>query len=145
MRCCCGYLSGPMYRLFAYGPADATVVPKPHRLLPHLNPDWFYFSGTGLPRLSWEKKPLNECSSNCRCGFVDLLRICCVVDIRFVADTTIRQILYNKSRYWSLGLSATSFKNVVDFMCAKCRQRPKHRVKWRHRVYGHDSIAILWV
>jgi len=20
-----------------------------------------------------------------------------------------------------------------------------HRVKWRHRVYGHDTIAILWV
>ena len=27
-------------------------IPKPHRLLPHLNPDWFYLSGTGLPRLS---------------------------------------------------------------------------------------------
>ena len=22
---------------------------------------------------------------------------------------------------------------------------PIHRVKWRHRVYGHDTIAILWV
>ena len=29
--------------------------PKPHHLLPHLNPDWFYLSGTGLPRLSWER------------------------------------------------------------------------------------------
>ena len=28
-------------------------IPKPHHLLPHLNPDWFYLSGTGLPRLSW--------------------------------------------------------------------------------------------
>jgi len=27
-------------------------IPKPLRLLPHLNPDWFYFSGNGLPRLS---------------------------------------------------------------------------------------------
>jgi len=34
-----GYLSGARCRLFAYGPADATAVPKPHRLLPHLNPD----------------------------------------------------------------------------------------------------------
>ena len=41
-----------LYRLFAYGPADATATPKPHHLLPHLNPDWFYLSGTGLPRLS---------------------------------------------------------------------------------------------
>ena len=39
--------------MFAYGPADATAVPKPHHLLPQLNPDWFYLSGTGLPRLSW--------------------------------------------------------------------------------------------
>jgi len=38
--------------MFAYGPADATAIPKPYRLLLHLNPDWFYFSGTGLPRLS---------------------------------------------------------------------------------------------
>ena len=34
-----------------YGPADATAVPKLHNLLPHLNPDWFYLSDTGLPRL----------------------------------------------------------------------------------------------
>ena len=26
--------------------------PKPNRVLPHLNPDWFYLSGTSLPRLS---------------------------------------------------------------------------------------------
>jgi len=24
-------------------------IPKSHLLLPHLNPDWFYLSGTGLP------------------------------------------------------------------------------------------------
>jgi len=41
--------------LFAYGPADATVIPKRRHLLPHLNPDWFYLSGTGLPRLSWKR------------------------------------------------------------------------------------------
>jgi len=44
--------SGVRCRLFAYGPADATAS---HHLLPHLNPDWFYLSGTGLPRLSWER------------------------------------------------------------------------------------------
>ena len=52
MRCWCGYLSGARCRLFAYGPADATAIPKPHHLLSHINPDWFYLSGTGLPRLS---------------------------------------------------------------------------------------------
>ena len=30
-------------------------IPKPYRLLPHLNPDWFYLSGTGLPMLSWKR------------------------------------------------------------------------------------------
>jgi len=55
MRCWCGYLSGARCRLFAYGPVDAIVIPKPHHLLHHLNPDWFYLSGTGLPRLSWKR------------------------------------------------------------------------------------------
>ena len=49
----CGYLSGARCRLFAYGPAGATASPKPRRLLPDLNPDWFYLSGTSIPRLSW--------------------------------------------------------------------------------------------
>jgi len=28
------------------------AIPKPHHLLPHLNPDWLYLSGT---RLSWKR------------------------------------------------------------------------------------------
>jgi len=35
--------------------ADATVILKPYHLLPHLNPDRFYLSGAGLPRLSYER------------------------------------------------------------------------------------------
>jgi len=38
MRCWCSYLSGARCRLFAYGPTDATAIPKPHHLLSHLNP-----------------------------------------------------------------------------------------------------------
>jgi len=41
--------------LFAYGPADATAIPKCHHLLPRLNPDWFHLSGTGSTRLSWKR------------------------------------------------------------------------------------------
>jgi len=41
----CGYMS-------AYGPVDVIIIPKPHHLLLHLNPDWLYLSGTTLPRLS---------------------------------------------------------------------------------------------
>ena len=37
-----------------YSPADATI-PIPRYLLPHLNPDWFHLSGTGLPTLSWKR------------------------------------------------------------------------------------------
>ena len=38
-------------------------IPKPHHLLPHLNPEWFYLSGTDLHRLSW-KRPLSGCSGS---------------------------------------------------------------------------------
>jgi len=55
MRCWCGYLSGARCRLFAYGPADATASPNPIISCLVLNPDWFYLSGTGLPRLSWKR------------------------------------------------------------------------------------------
>jgi len=44
-------LSGARGKVFACGPAEATAIPKPHHLLPHLNPDWFNLSGAGLPRL----------------------------------------------------------------------------------------------
>jgi len=37
------------------GPADATAIPKPRHLLPHLNSDWFFLSGTGLPTLCWKR------------------------------------------------------------------------------------------
>jgi len=55
MGCRYGYLSGARCRLFVHGPVDATVIPKPHHLLPQLNPDRFYLSGTSLPRLSWKR------------------------------------------------------------------------------------------
>ena len=34
------------------------LIPLPSQnptVLPHLNSDWFYLSGTGLPRLSWKR------------------------------------------------------------------------------------------
>jgi len=59
LRCWRGYLSEARCRLFAYGPADATDIPKPDHLLPHLNPDWFYW----LIQVVLEKRPLKRCSS----------------------------------------------------------------------------------
>jgi len=49
MKCWCGYLSGTRYRLFAYGPADVSTVPKPNHLLLHLNLDWFCFLVPAYP------------------------------------------------------------------------------------------------
>jgi len=67
--------SGARCRLFAYGPADATAIPRPHHLLPRLNADWFYLSGTGLPRLSWKTgRQMGSCSSNC---IISLCAISC--------------------------------------------------------------------
>jgi len=58
------YPSGVKCRLFVYGPADATAIPKPDHLLPHLNPDWIYLSGIyQLTQVVPEKRPLNRCSS----------------------------------------------------------------------------------
>ena len=54
MRCWCGCVSGTRCRLFAYGPAD-TIASQKKDLLPHLKPDWFYLSGTCLPRMSWKR------------------------------------------------------------------------------------------
>ena len=49
MRCWCGCLSGARCRLFAYCPADATAIPKPHHLLPCLNPDCLTFLVMAYP------------------------------------------------------------------------------------------------
>ena len=49
MRCWRGYLSGARCRLFEYGPADATAIPKPHHLVPHFNPNWFTFLVPAYP------------------------------------------------------------------------------------------------
>ena len=52
MRCWCGYLSGVRCRLFAYGPADATAIPKTKSSLASFKsrlvlplPDYLGYSG----------------------------------------------------------------------------------------------------
>jgi len=63
MRCWCGYLSEARCRLFAYGPADAAVIPKPHNLLLHLNlHHWFTFLVPAYPACPG-KRPFNGPSS----------------------------------------------------------------------------------
>ena len=39
-------------------------IPKSRHLLPHLNPDWFYLSGTGMFQVVLENRPLNVCSKD---------------------------------------------------------------------------------
>ena len=55
MKCWCCYLSGMRCTLFALSSCWCHCIPEPHHLPPHLNPDWFYRSGVGLPRLSWKR------------------------------------------------------------------------------------------
>jgi len=59
---CCGYLSGARHRLFAYGPADATAIPKPPTSLATFKfrlvlPYWYW-----LTKVVLEKRLLNGCS-----------------------------------------------------------------------------------
>jgi len=56
-RSWCGYLSEARNRLFAYGPADAAAIPKPHHRL--VLPFWYW-----LIHVVPEKTPLNGCSSS---------------------------------------------------------------------------------
>ena len=62
MRFWRGYLFAARCRLCAYGPADATAVPKPHHLLPHLNTDWFAFLVYRLTQVILEQRLPNGCS-----------------------------------------------------------------------------------
>ena len=46
MRCWCGYLSAwSEVQVVCIWSRWYYCIPKPHHLLPHLNPDWFYLSG----------------------------------------------------------------------------------------------------
>jgi len=49
-------------KLFAYGPSDATAIPKPLYLLRHLHPDWFLAVWYRLTQVVLEKRLLNGCS-----------------------------------------------------------------------------------
>ena len=58
MRCWCGYLSAARCRLFAYVqlmPLHPKTPSRHSKKLNNLHLDWFYLSGTGLPRLSWKR------------------------------------------------------------------------------------------
>jgi len=46
-------------------------------ILHHLYPDWFCLSGSGLPKLSWKKRPLNGCV----CFIIELTTIIMNSDI----------------------------------------------------------------
>jgi len=53
-------LSGARCKSFAYGTADATATPSS---LAPVKSRMLYFTGAGLPKLSWKKSSLNRCSS----------------------------------------------------------------------------------
>ena len=59
-----------MLWLFAYGPADATAIPKPHHLVSHLNPDWFLPSPYSVLRRAVSEVGEGSVSIACVCGRV---------------------------------------------------------------------------
>ena len=116
MRCWCGYLSGARWRLFAYGPADATAVPKPHHLLPltWLVSCFRYW----LAHVVLEKRPLNSCSGsvvswdfiNCYCGYRDVLSFGRVFIISSMFDKTYSlAVIVETVKWWKVLFFDTSF------------------------------------
>jgi len=75
------YLYGARCRLFAYGPTNATAIPKPRHLLPRLNLDWFYLFWHQLTQVVLEKRPLNGWF-NCQklCYWILFVRLLIVVN-----------------------------------------------------------------
>ena len=67
MRCWCGYLSGARHRLFAYGPADATIIPKPYYHFSSIKSKLVLLFWYPLIQIVLEKRPLSECSSKRQC------------------------------------------------------------------------------
>jgi len=63
----CSYLSGARCRLFAYGPAEATAIPKPHDLLADLNPGWFFLLVPAYPGCPGKEVVIVYASSNLCC------------------------------------------------------------------------------
>jgi len=118
-RCRCGYLSAVRCRLFACGPTDATSITKPHHLLPHLNPDWFYLSGTSLRRLSWKKRLLNRCRSSST--IVDGIQLTCVFCTVYY-NTHWQLLLWNSTTV--LNSDSVQAKNIsllpgfISFLCS---------------------------
>jgi len=63
MSCCCGYLSGARFRLFAYGPADASAIRKHRHLLASFESRLVLPFWNRLAQVVPENRPLNGCGS----------------------------------------------------------------------------------
>ena len=64
IRCWCGYLSGVRCRLFVYGPADATAIPKTPSSLASFKSRLVLPFCYRLTHVVLAKRPLNGCSSS---------------------------------------------------------------------------------
>ena len=101
-------------------------IPKPYRLLLHLNPDWFYLSGNQLTQVVLEKKPLNGCCSSSSSSSIDFLLLllllegatamllrCCRFRASRVASTTVTP----SSPTSAAMLTASSFVSIIPSVC----------------------------
>jgi len=113
------------------------LMPLPSQnLSPHLNPDWFYLSGTSLPRLSLEKRLLNRCSSTSFIIISGLL-------------ITINRLLYVNSSEWPLRHMLPLVNNVEYIDCRQCWSFPSMSSKMpvyvvdRSPQLMHNSLGLL--
>jgi len=66
-------------RLFAYGSSWCRCHPKTLSSLASFKSRRFYLSGTGLPTVVLENRPLNECSNSSSCCYSDIHPAFCVL------------------------------------------------------------------
>ena len=122
MRCWRGCLSGLRCKRFAYGSAHATATPSS---LASVKSRMVYPSGTGLPRLSWKKRPLNGCV----CVFVylvyarHLVYLCVSIDcfcfLLFNFVVTFLKPELSKSNY-TIEVINRSCRGWLVFSCYTC-------------------------
>ena len=109
--------------------------PKPHHLLPHLNPDWY--------RLIWvvlEKRPLNRCSSSssscsssyiCRPDDARHLLVCRTSTVPFYTNNTVYPFLCYKYPY-TISLCLTSHpKQLIPLTYSTKESTPTRHCKYQ--------------
>ena len=115
------------------------------------------WSETNVTRFNYvedeEKRPLSASSAGCCCCCCDAVPQDTACAVLLSASHSLLATLVGAMNQFTYS-AANCDVNVKRMNCVERLLRrpdlihlhlPIHRVKWRHGVYGHDTIAILWV